>query len=297
MQDEMVMDKQDNLLKNGEIITSLQKQYFQRDGFLVLKNVISADICHALMKRANEMVDEFEMHGTNTIFSTINQQHAKHQYFLDSGDKIHFFFEEGAFDASGNLQVDKQFCINKIGHGLHEADALFNCFSRQHKLAALTNDLGYHDAKLVQSMYIFKQPRIGGEVTCHQDATYLATTGEPVVGLWLALEDATLENGCLWAIPGGHKGVLKSRFIRDKNDRTYTETFDNSPWELEKLIPLEVPRGSLIVLHGLLPHMSKENKSDKSRHAYALHVMSGQTTFCDDNWLQLPEGKSFKGFL
>ena len=67
---------------------------------------------------------------------------------------------------------------------------------------------------LLQSMYIFKQPNIGGEVTCHQDATFLYTEPLRMVGLWFALEDATIENGCLWVIPGGHRLGLKSRFVR-----------------------------------------------------------------------------------
>ena len=45
-------------------------------------------------------------------------------------------------------------------------------------------------------------------VTPHQDATYLACLPQRVVGLWLALEDATVDNSCLWFIPGSHKGLL-----------------------------------------------------------------------------------------
>ena len=63
-------------------------------------------------------------------------------------------------------------------------------------------------------MYIFKQPKIGGEVACHQDSTFLYNEPINIAGLWLALEDATIENGCLWAIPAGHGLGLKSRWIR-----------------------------------------------------------------------------------
>ncbi len=66
-------------------------------------------------------------------------------------------------------------------------------------------ELGIERPLLLQGMYIFKQPRIGGEVTCHQDSTFLYTEPQNIIGLWFALEDATVENGCLWAIPGGHK--------------------------------------------------------------------------------------------
>ena len=54
-------------------------------------------------------------------------------------------------------------------------------------------------------MYIFKQPRIGGEVVCHTDHTYLWTEPPSVVGFWFAIDDATTENGCMWALPGGHR--------------------------------------------------------------------------------------------
>src|SRR5678816_2279691 len=74
---------------------------------------------------------------------------------------------------------------------------------------------------LVQSMYIFKQPNIGGEVTCHQDSTFLYTEPVEIAGLWFALEDATIENGCLWAIPGGQRNGIKSRWARSEHGRRF----------------------------------------------------------------------------
>ena len=87
-------------------------------------------------------------------------------------------------------------------------------FSRSLKIKELVLALGIEHPLFLQSMYIFKQPNIGGEVTCHQDATFLYTEPLRMAGLWFALEDAGVENGCLWAIPGGHKLGLKSRFMR-----------------------------------------------------------------------------------
>ncbi|XP_047258046.1 phytanoyl-CoA dioxygenase-like [Capsicum annuum] len=78
-------------------------------------------------------------------------------------------------------------------------------------------------------------------------------------GLWLAFEDSTIVNGCLWAIPRDENGVH----------------FDMpSPCYNQKdFIPLEVKAGSLVVIHGDLFHQSFENQSSKSRHAYSLHVV------------------------
>lgn len=168
-------------------------------------------------------------------------------------------------------------------------------------------NLGIPDPLLLQSMYIFKQPNIGGEVSCHQDATFLYTEPLRMVGLWFALEDATIKNACLWVIPGGHQLGLKSRFVRVPmaNDRleagyrpldaarTRFEVFDDSPWPEENLQPLEVEKGTLIVLHPLLPHLSRENRSPKSRHAYTLHVIDASVNYPEDNWLRRPKHLPF----
>ena len=138
---------------------------------------------------------------------------------------------------------------------------------------------------MLQSMYIFKQPNIGGEVNCHQDSTFLYTEPVDIVGLWFAIEDATIENGCLWAIPGGHRKGLKSRWVRADGGMKF-EIYDEEPWPEKELVPLEVPKGSLILLNGLLPHRSFENRSSKSRHAYTVHLIKEEAKYPAENWLQ-----------
>lgn len=266
-------------------LTATQVDTFHQQGFLIVNDFVRKDICELLMDRAHHLIDKFDPKTTSTIFSTKDQKHAKQRYFLDSGDKIHFFFENGALDDNGDLTIDKKQSINKIGHALHELDPVFHCFSHSHLIATSVASIGVKNPLLMQSMYICKQPLIGGEVTPHQDATYLFVENGPIIGLWFALEDATIENGCLWAIPGGHQTPLKSRFRRHHLETT-VEIYDETPWEFAQMIPLEVSRGSLIMLHGLLPHMSHENRSTRSRHAYSLHLMSGNHTFATDNWLQ-----------
>ena len=146
-------------------------------------------------------------------------------------------------------------------------------------------------------MFIFKQPHIGGEVACHQDATFLHTEPMSVKGFWFALEDATKENGCIWVIPGGHKSLVKSCFSRSKNGKgTEMEIFDDTPWETSKLLPLEVKTGTLVVLHGLLPHMSYANRSANTRHAYTMHIIEGTANYPDWNWLQRSPEMPLRGF-
>ena len=277
-------------------LTSEQLAQYERDGFLVLDGFKDALSCDLLRKRAKELVQDFNPEGMVSIFSTHQQNHLRDDYFLGSADKIRFFFEEDAFLPNGELKQSKEQSINKIGHALHELDPVFAEFSTTASIRDLVSDLGIDKPLLVQSMYIFKQPEIGGEVTCHQDSAFLYTQPIDIAGLWFALEDATTENGCLLVIPGGHKEGLKSRWRRDAEGRMGFEVFDPTPFPEERLVPVEVSKGALIVLHGLLPHKSLANRSAKSRHAYTLHAIGSRASYPADNWLQRPPVMPFRGF-
>ncbi|MGZ0229899.1 MAG: phytanoyl-CoA dioxygenase family protein [Acidimicrobiales bacterium] len=277
------------------MLTTEQLTGWNRDGFLVLPDLYSASEISALRTRMAEMIDDFDPTTVSTVFSTTEGTHAQDQYFLSSGGATRFFFEAGALDQNGVLQVPKTEALNKVGHAMHDLDPVFSTFSRAPQIAELVADLGMAEALVLQSMYIFKQPRIGGEVNWHCDHSFLWTEPQSVVGLWIALEDATLENGCLWAVPGGHVLPAKNRFRRD-GDGTRMEVLDESPYDTSQAVPLEVKAGTVIVLHGTLPHASAPNTSDKSRHAYTLHILDSSADYPADNWLQRPAEMPLRSF-
>ncbi len=266
-----------------------------RDGFLLLEDFAAPADCARLVARIGEIIRAAGPGDAATVFSTTSYQHAGDDYFATSGDKVRCFFEEVAFDGEGRLKQPLELSLNKVGHALHDLDPAFDRFSRTPKLAVLAGDLGMRRPLLLQSMYIFKQPGIGGEVACHTDASFLITEPPSVVGLWFALEDATVENGCMWALPGRHREPPRTRFRRTP-DGLKLETLDPRPWPTEGAVPLEARRGTLILLHGFLPHYSGANRSAKSRHAYTLHVIDGACRYSDDNWLQRAPGMPLRGF-
>ena len=158
------------------MLSSLQQTRYQQNGYLVLPNFKTVAEIAALRARAGEIVDAFDPSENISIFTTQEQDRRVDDYFMGSADKVRCFFEEEAFDAAGQLKQDKSLSINKIGHAMHDLDPVFDRFSRGHGMAELAADLGLKQAQIWQSMYIFKQPGIGGEVRWHQDATFFDTT-------------------------------------------------------------------------------------------------------------------------
>jgi phytanoyl-CoA hydroxylase len=111
-----------------------------------------------------------------------------------------------------------------------------------------------------------------------------------VIAFWFALDDATRDNGCMWAQPGGHRGPLREIFERTAvGQAPAMRPLDATPWPtLAEAVPLEARAGDLIVMHGLLPHFSAPNRSDQARMAYTLHATCATASYSPRNWLQRP---------
>ncbi len=270
-------------------------------GYCVLPNFKSLDDIATLKTRALEIVQAHDLSEQKTIFTTDRSEAdilmRSNNYFLDSDNSVRCFFEEEAFDANGDLNQDLALSINKIGHAMHDLDPVFRKFTSGEDLHQVATGLGQQSPELRQSMYIFKQPRIGGKVGWHQDATFFYTEPISVITFWFALEDATLENGCLWVEPGGHRSDLRERFEREGRQIKMRQISDQVWPENETAIPLEVKTGTLICFHGVLPHYSAENRSENARHALTLHVTDGASVYAAENWIQRSADFPVRGFI
>ncbi len=277
------------------MLTEDQIRRYHADGFIVLPGFKGAEEIAALRSRAAEIVEAFDP-DTLSVFSTRDQDRRFDRYIMESADKIRCFFEEEALDAEGRLTRPKPLAINKIGHAMHDLDPVFDRFSRDPRLAAIAAAIGIAAPLLWQSMYIFKQPEIGGEVRWHQDATFFVTEPQSVTGFWFALEKADRTNGCLWVEPGGHRGPLRERFVV-RDGESILERLDAAPWPgPAEAVPVEVEAGALVVFDGLLPHYSAPNRSPVSRQAYTLHVTDGRAAYSPENWLQRGPALPVRGF-
>jgi phytanoyl-CoA hydroxylase len=269
------------------MLKTQQVRDFREQGYLVLENAFTAQQIAPIKRAATGIVADFDVDRHRTVFKTTDRDAGRDDYFFDSAEAVHCFLEEGALDRDGRLNRPKEFAINKIGHAMHDLVPEFTEFCRLPVIGQVLRDIGYIAPQLWQTMYIFKQPGIGGEVRWHQDASYLIAGAPGVTGIWIAVEDATRDNSCLWMQPGQHQSPLREIYEVDWRARSGSlRVLDHTPWSSGKSVAMEVPAGSMVLFNDRMPHYSSQNTSDKSRHALTLHVSETDTNWSEKNWLQ-----------
>jgi phytanoyl-CoA hydroxylase len=134
------------------------------------------------------------------------------------------------------------------------------------------------NVKAMQSMLFIKSEGKPGQAW-HQDECFIPTRDRSLTAVWIALDDATIENGCLWVLPGSHRrGVLYP--AREQNDPRFDCTIEayDFPYADEDAVPVEIPAGTALIFNGYLLHRSLENSGRHGyRRALANHYMSAES--------------------
>jgi phytanoyl-CoA hydroxylase len=144
------------------------------------------------------------------------------------------------------------------------SDVALRALTNPRIVDALVSVIG-PNVKAMQSMLFIKSEGKPGQAW-HQDEYFIPTRDRSLTAVWIALDDATIENGCLWVLPGSHRrGVIYP--ARDQVDPRFDcsiEAFD-FPYSDEDSVPVEVPAGTAVIFNGYLLHRSLQNSG---RHGY-----------------------------
>eukprot|EP00920_Eleutheroschizon_duboscqi_P029607 GHVT01071828.1.p1 GENE.GHVT01071828.1~~GHVT01071828.1.p1 ORF type:complete len:319 (+),score=18.47 GHVT01071828.1:542-1498(+) len=270
-------------------------------GYSVIRKVFSPACCETLKARASAIVKAFDPKSSGAcVFETDRNSQGSSSYFRASGSAVCCFLEDAAVGAGGELLLPKELAVNKIGHALHDKDEVFRDFSYSTcsaVLLPLARLRGYTRPSIVQSTYIFKHPGIGGAVNPHQDSSFIGTTPESCLAMWVAMEEATVDNGCLYVIPNSHKFPIHQRFIyldEKKELLGFDRDMNPDQWDIASAIPIEAGPGDVVFMHGQLVHFSKQNCSNVSRQALTLHIVeTNNCTWNHNNWLLRPQETPF----
>mmetsp|Transcript_20024 Transcript_20024/g.17698 ORF Transcript_20024/g.17698 Transcript_20024/m.17698 type:complete len:260 (+) Transcript_20024:2-781(+) len=183
---------------------------FEKDGFTIIHDLFDPETIDGLRDEMDNIISNSEDSLDDKAIFTTNKQienlSKSVDYFLDSASKISFFYEKDAFDEAGKLTGPLNSVLNKVGHAMHDLNPIYHKFCYSNVIKSLaTNVLNFINPMMIQTMYIFKSPKVGGEVNPHQDSTYLISDPLSCKAIWVALDDANKENGCMYGIPGSHK--------------------------------------------------------------------------------------------
>jgi hypothetical protein len=277
-----------------------QMEAFGRDGFLVVNDFLKPEETQGLLDEIGNIIDDRSfVEDLKNMKPDERLVNTGTEYFLDSCSMIRGFIEPKA--KIEDYSERNKLIYHKIGHSLHTLNPVFKAATYNERTEAICKSFGYIKPTVCQGMIIFKQPFIGEGLSTHHDATYLYVDPVKMVGFWIPLQDATIENCCLEFVPGSHKYAdLSRRFIRNPNKEEFNAgkrlIFKGDPPtpDESEYVPVEVKAGSLLLIHGEVLHRSKVNLSPKSRNVYTFHVFdAGVSKWSNENWI--PENPiSFK---
>lgn len=169
---------------------------------------------------------------------------------------------------------DEDFQVYQI-RTAHLQHPVFRMLIHDTRLLDLVEGLIGPDIRLVHYQGLYKPPHTGGVIGWHQDNRYFEVEADKTISVWLALDDATVENGCMWYLPRAHDRLLEHRQLWDTDQKKgfyfAIDEIDETTAE-----PAPVPAGGFAIHHCLIPHKSLRNETDRPRRGLAMHFMDAK---------------------
>jgi ectoine hydroxylase-related dioxygenase (phytanoyl-CoA dioxygenase family) len=209
------------------VLTAEQARRYDEDGYFVLEDALDAATVAGLVAE----IDPFEADGEEALRAMEGGR-----FFIARADEITF-----------------------TTHLVTRSERL-RAFTRSPLLTALCADLIGPDVRLYWDQAVYKKPGTESPFPWHQDNGYAFVEPQQYLTCWVALTDATRDNGCPWVVPGLHR---RGTFAHRPSDIGFVCLRDPAG-----ALPVEAPAGSIVVFSSLTPHSTGPNRTDDVRKAY-----------------------------
>lgn len=260
------MSSENSHLQNG-LPTIKNKEFYEDFGYLVAPGLISPHDIEELKKETVEI-------------------------FRGNRGKVEGLVE--VTDETDDEVLKKYVAI----HFPHKISEVIKKYLFHKRIVDVLTKIVSPNVKCMQSMLFVKAPGKAGQAW-HQDEYYIPTRDKSLVGLWIAIDDATIGNGCLWIIPGSNKpGYMRRRIANTSDEYADVDTIDIADFKNEEVIPVEVKSGSVVFFNGYTLHSSLRNKTkDRFRTALVNHYMSAESMLPWDQDGKLPPTEDLRDIL
>jgi len=258
------------------MVSDRQHEQWKRDGFFLRREFASPDVCAAMLRWVVEVCRAANGQIVHRDYIVMPEQNLT--------DRV-----DGS--APAELRVSKVFKLHR--------DEPFRSFMESEPVLAIGRSLLGARLDCFLSQFILKNPGAWGQ-PWHQDAFYFPFDRSPQVGLWLAISEATLDNGCLWVLRGSHTEAVHEHIPDQRPNANigYTEIVDH---DFQGEEPVLMEPGDLLVFHSHLMHRSRDNASSGRRSAMVFHIAQHGTTDRSEpptpvnDWMCLPDPDSALG--
>jgi ectoine hydroxylase-related dioxygenase (phytanoyl-CoA dioxygenase family) len=233
----------------SEPLTAIEIERWERDGFLVLPGFAPARVRGAMEERIVELVRA-----------------------ADRGASIGDAYVVPEKCLADRAQPEER--TSKVFR-LHRAEPVFRSFAEDARLLDRIESLIGPDLDCFLSQFIFKLPGALGQ-PWHQDAFYFPFDRGPQVGAWLAVTEATLDNGPLWVLPGSQREPVHA-VVADRREHAHFAYVEIVDHDMQGAVPVLLEAGDLLLFHGHLMHRSTDNRSARRRAAMVYHFGAAGT--------------------
>ncbi|OBZ09182.1 MULTISPECIES: phytanoyl-CoA dioxygenase family protein [Bacillales] len=241
------------------MLTEAQVKQFEQDGFLKGDIILSDEEVEVLRRELQDVMDG----------KTVNKPVMNHN-MLDAGS---------LYD---NMKMTVSERVVQIVNIWMASDVYFKHASNQRICEEIAQLSGTDTVRIWHDQIQYKPPVSGGPTGWHQDhPLWPIIQPADLVSAWVALDDAVIENGCMWMVPGSHKwGDHQKYLASDENFMPYHKQPELLPSVAEvKAVPFEIKKGQVGYHHCMTWHGSPHNRSELHRRAIAVHYMPGHTRY------------------